>query len=100
MSGETQKTVRERVIRVVLDQVDPDHHLRASEILDDTKIEDLGDSLDAVELIMELEEEFDDKKGQTSFRISDEESGKIKTVGDAISCVERLYKSEAESDAE
>jgi len=99
MMEETQKTVRERVVEVILDHVDPDHHLRASEILDDTKIEDLGDSLDSIELIMELEEEFDDKKGQT-FKISDEESEKIRTVEDAISCVERLYKQDAKSDAE
>jgi acyl carrier protein len=41
-------------------------------------LEDVGaDSLDIVELIMELEEEFD-------VTIPDEEAEKIKTVGDAI----------------
>jgi acyl carrier protein len=40
--------------------------------------EDLGaDSLDIVELLMEIEEEF-------SVNISDEDSEKLKTVGDAI----------------
>jgi acyl carrier protein len=40
--------------------------------------EDLGaDSLDIVELLMEIEEEF----GQS---ISDEESERLKTVGDAV----------------
>jgi acyl carrier protein len=41
-------------------------------------IEDLGaDSLDIVELVMELEEEF-------SIEIPDEEADKLKTVGDAM----------------
>lgn len=43
---------------------------------------DLGaDSLDTVELIMELEKEFD-------LQIPDEEAEKIQTVGDAISYIE------------
>lgn len=42
-------------------------------------IDDLGaDSLDLVELIMALEEEFD-------IEIPDEEAEKLKTVGDAVS---------------
>ena len=44
---------------------------------------DLGaDSLDTVELIMAFEEEFD-------LEIPDEEAEKIKTVGDAISHIEK-----------
>lgn len=43
---------------------------------------DLGaDSLDTVELIMELEKEFD-------VQIPDEEAEKIATVGDAVSFIE------------
>jgi len=46
-------------------------------------IEDIGaDSLDIVELIMELEEEFD-------IQIPDEQAEKIKTVGEAIDYIER-----------
>ncbi len=44
-------------------------------------IEDLGaDSLDIVELVMALEEEYD-------IEISDEDAEKIQTVGDAISYI-------------
>ena len=47
---------------------------------------DLGaDSLDTVELIMELEKEFD-------IQIPDEEAEKIVTVGDAVSFIEKAQK--------
>lgn len=47
---------------------------------------DLGaDSLDTVELIMELEKEFD-------LQIPDEEAEKIVTVGDAITYIENAKK--------
>jgi acyl carrier protein len=46
--------------------------------MDSRFIEDLGaDSLDAVELILEMEEEF-------GLEISDEDAEKIRTVGDAV----------------
>ena len=49
-------------------------------------IEDIGaDSLDIVELIMELEEEFD-------IQIPDDQAEKIKTVGEAIDFIEVAIK--------
>jgi len=48
--------------------------------------EDLGaDSLDVVELIMKLEEEFD-------IQIPDEDAEKIVTVGDAVKYIENKLK--------
>ena len=49
-------------------------------------INDLGaDSLDTVELVMALEEEFD-------IEIPDEEAEKIKTVGDAVNYIKAHAK--------
>lgn len=72
-------TVLERVSKVIVDRLGVD----ASEVTLDAKFrEDLGaDSLDVVELVMELEDEFD-------MEISDEEAEKISTVGDAIAYIE------------
>ncbi len=48
--------------------------------------EDLGaDSIDAVELIMNIEDEF-------SVEVSDEEAQNIKTVGDIVKFVEKSAK--------
>ena len=72
-------TVLERVSKVIVDRLGVDE----SEVkLEASFREDLGaDSLDVVELVMELEDEFD-------MEISDEDAEKIATVGDAISCIE------------
>ena len=65
----------ERLKRVIVEQLG----VEENEItLDSSFIEDLGaDSLDIVELIMALEEEFD-------IEIPDEDAEKILTVGDAL----------------
>jgi acyl carrier protein len=54
-------------------------------------IEDIGaDSLDIVELIMELEEEFD-------IQIPDDQAEKIKTVGEAIDFIEIATKNKPQA---
>ena len=69
--------------------------LSATELLDsrlplDASLETLGvDSLDLVELVMDLEEEFD-------VSIPDEEAGQIQTVGDAIRYLRRRLDGEGE----
>ena len=71
MSANTE----ERVRTIICDQlaVEPDKVKPASSF-----IEDLGaDSLDIVELVMTMEEEFD-------LDIPDEDAEKMKTVGDVI----------------
>ena len=71
-------------------------NLQESKIKDEDKIiEDLSaDSLDVIELIMNLEEEF-------GIKIQDEESELITTVGEAIAFVEnKLGGTSADSKAE
>jgi acyl carrier protein len=59
----------------------------AEKVTDDASfVEDLGaDSLDTVELVMDLEEEFD-------LEIPDEEAEKLTTVGAAIKYLEEKLK--------
>lgn len=66
----------EKVKEIIVEQLGVD----ASEVKEDAKfIEDLGaDSLDTVELVMALEEEFD-------LEIPDDDAEKLTTVGSAIS---------------
>lgn len=73
-------TVYERVKKVVMDQLGVEEE---QVVANASFVEDLNaDSLDLVELIMALEEEFsdDDRK----LEISDEDAEKIVTVQDAI----------------
>lgn len=68
-------SVEERVVDIVAEQlgVDKEKIKRESNF-----VNDLGaDSLDTVELVMELEEEFD-------INIADDAAEKIQTVGEAI----------------
>lgn len=69
----------EKIKAVVAEQLDCD----IAEIKEDSKfIEDLGaDSLDVVELVMALEEEFD-------IEIPDEDAESILTVADALKYIE------------
>lgn len=72
-------TVTERVTKVIVDRLGVDE----VEVKPEASFsDDLGaDSLDVVELVMELEDEFD-------MEISDDDAEKIATVGDAISYIE------------
>lgn len=72
-------SIEEKVIGIVSDQLDvPKEEIsRSSSFVDDLK----ADSLDIVELVMALEDEFDVK-------IPDEDYDQIKTVGNAITYIE------------
>jgi acyl carrier protein len=73
-------TVFERVRAIVVDQlgVEPDDVQPAASFVDDLN----ADSLDLVELIMSLEEEF--SNDGVELEISDEDAEKIATVQDAV----------------
>ena len=74
------QSVEERVVEIVCENlaVNRDQVKRETAF-----IEDIGaDSLDIVELIMELEEEFE-------ITIPDDQAEKIKTVGEAIHYIQR-----------
>ncbi|MFC5649044.1 acyl carrier protein [Paenibacillus solisilvae] len=73
--------VYDRVKRIVVDRLGVDE----SEVsLEASFKEDLGaDSLDVVELVMELEDEFD-------MEISDEDAEKITSVGEVVNYISSL----------
>lgn len=76
--------VAERVQKIVSDQLGVKEVTNTSSFVDD-----LGaDSLDTVELVMSLEEEFE-------IEISDENAEKITTVQDAIDFITRALKEKA-----
>ncbi|MGN1385199.1 MAG: acyl carrier protein [Bacillus sp. (in: firmicutes)] len=70
--------VLERITKIVVDRLE----VEASEVTPEASFkDDLGaDSLDVVELVMELEDEF-------GMEISDEDAEKISTVGDAVNYI-------------
>ena len=73
-------SVEERVIDIVAEQLGVEKEKISR---DSNFVNDLGaDSLDTVELVMELEEEFD-------INIPDEVAEKIQTVGEAISHIDK-----------
>ncbi|MDQ7793718.1 MAG: acyl carrier protein [bacterium] len=73
-----QKAVFEKVRTIIVDRLGADE---GNVTLEATFIDDLeADSLDIVELIMAIEEEFD-------LEIPDEDAEKIATVGDAVAYI-------------
>lgn len=71
--------VFERVKKIVIDRLNVEE---SKVTLEASFKEDLGaDSLDVVELVMELEDEFD-------LEISDEDAEKISTVGEVVKYIE------------
>lgn len=76
-------SVQERVIDIVAEQLGADKEKISSET---HFVNDLGaDSLDTVELVMELEEEFD-------INIPDDAAEKIQTIGQAVEHIEEHAK--------
>lgn len=73
-------TVFERVRKIIVDQlgVDEEEVISTASFVDDLN----ADSLDLVELIMSMEEEF--TTGEHTVEISDEDAEKIVTVQDAV----------------
>jgi len=74
----------DKVKEIIIEQLD----VQADQVTAEASfIEDLGaDSLDTVELVMALEENFD-------IEIPDEDAEKIKTVRDAVSYIDEHVKS-------
>ncbi len=77
-------STEERVIDIVASQLGVDKEKVSTET---SFVNDLGaDSLDTVELVMELEEEFD-------INIPDDAAEKIQTVGQAIEFIDKAQPS-------
>ncbi len=76
-------SVEEKVKEIIVEQLG----VEASQVTENAKfVDDLGaDSLDTVELVMALEEEF-------SLEIPDEDAEKIQSVGDAINYIKENTK--------
>ncbi len=77
------KSIEERVKKIIVEQLG----VKPDQVTPEAKfIEDLGaDSLDTVELVMALEEEFGNE-------IPDEQAEKLQSVGDVIKYIEDTSK--------
>jgi len=76
-----EESVEVKVKRIIVEQLG----VNADQVTPEAKfIEDLGaDSLDTVELVMALEEEFGNE-------IPDEEAEKLQSVGDVVKYIEEI----------
>ncbi|EDP45824.1 acyl carrier protein [Rickettsiella grylli] len=82
-------TIEERVKKVVVDQLEIKEEEATMEA---SFVDDLGaDSLDTVELVMALEEEFDTE-------IPDEEAEKIRTIQQAVDYIKQYQKQHQEAE--
>jgi len=79
----SEGTTEEKIKDIIVEQLG----VNADQVKREAKmIEDLGaDSLDAVELVMAIEEEF-------GIEVPDEEAEKLTAVGDIIEYVERVLE--------
>lgn len=79
-------TTFERIKKIIVEQlgVDEKDVVPSASFLDDLN----ADSLDLVELVMAIEEEF--SNANVKIEISDEDAEKIKTVQDAVDYVNNL----------
>ena len=79
MSEEQNKEIQEKVKAIIIKQLG----VSEGEVkVDKSFVDDLGaDSLDIVELVMAMEDEF-------GFEIPDEEAENIRTVGDAMTYIQ------------
>ena len=90
MADKTERSIEDRIMDIVSDKLDKP---RDSLSKDMSFVNDLGaDSLDTVELVMELEEEFD-------INIPDDVAEKIQTVGQAIDHISKAVESTEASSA-
>lgn len=78
-----EKTIESKVKSIIVEQLG----VKEDQVVPEAKfIEDLGaDSLDTVELVMALEEEF-------GIEVPDEEAEKLQSVGDVIKYIEDEQK--------
>lgn len=83
----TQDEIRAKIKKIVVENLG----VAEDQVTDDAQFsQDLGaDSLDQVELVMSLEEEF-------GAEIRDEDADSLNTVGDAISYIEKRIADKAE----
>lgn len=82
----TGESIEQKVIQIVAEQmsVDKGTITRSTSFVNDLN----ADSLDTVELVMELEDEFD-------LTIPDDEAEKMKTVGEAIDYIKKQLEAKS-----